>query len=230
MHLPSRENDPRVPADLGVSLVLIPHNNQDRLRQRLERDLLPTIAAHPDWKFQLVTVDNSDVDNRPAYNVEGFNILHTSFWPGSNIMYGPAMNLAIGACAYPYVVYLCSNHGHMYDPTWIDDLIEPLIREPSVAMTGSAYPSCRPEEMGFPSGLPSFHIQGGLFAARTEVMRAYPYTSDERWVHWGSDIYQSFCLLAAGFELRDVLSIKSVWRQCVEMPERWKYVHDYSEG
>ena len=83
--------------------------------------------------------------------------------------------------------------------------------------------------MGFPSHLPSFHIQGGLFAARTAVMRDYPYTDDARWVHWGSDIYQSYQLLNAGFELKNVPSVNSVWRQHVEVPERWKYVHDYSE-
>jgi len=223
MLLQSKENE------RAVTLILIPHNNQDRLNRRLQRDLLPTIAAHPHWRFQLVTVDNSDADRRPSYSLEGYDVQHNSYWPGSNIMYGPAMNIAIRASECPYIVYVCSNHGRMYDPTWIDDLITPMEEDQSVAMTGSSYPSCRPEDMGFPRHLPSFHIQGGLFAARTEIMLAHPYTQDERWVHWGSDIHQSYCLLYAGFQLRDVHSVKSVWRQCVEMPERWKYVHDYSE-
>jgi len=223
MPLPLNEDE------IGVSIIIVPHNNQDRLNKRLSRDILPTIAAHPHWKFQLIAVDNSDADKRPVYQLDEYAIEHLSFWPGSNIMYGPAMNMAVQASRYPIVVYICSNHGRMYDPTWIDDLVSPLLQDPNCAMTGSVYPSCHPLQMGFPSHLPSFHIQGGLFAARTAVMRDYPYTDDARWVHWGSDIYQSYQLLNAGFELKNVPSVNSVWRQHVEVPERWKYVHDYSE-
>ena len=215
--------------DTGVSIILIPHNNQERLTTRLTRDILPTIAAHLHWKFQLIVVDNSDPDKRPAYDLGGFDILHSRLDPGSNIMYGPAMNLAVRACKYPFIVYVCSNHGHMYDPSWIDDLLTPLVSNPKAAMSGTAYPSCPPGDMGFPHHLPPYHIQGGVFAARTAAMLDHPYTADERWIHWGSDVYQSFDLLRAGFELIDVPTIRSVWRQCVESPERWKFVHDYSE-
>lgn len=223
MPLPLNENE------TGVSLILVPHNNHDRLNTRLQRDVLPTIAAHPRWQFQLVVVDNSDADKRPAYSLDGYAVEHTSIWPGSNIMYGPAMNLAIEACIHPYIVYVCSNHGHMYDPTWIDDLIHPLMQNDRIAMTGSLYPSGSPLNMGFPGHLPQVHIQGGVFAAKTAVMRTHPYTSDPRWVHWGSDVYQGFQLTNAGFALHPVASVNSVWRQCVASPEQWKYVHDYSE-
>ncbi len=223
MPLPLNEDEP------GVSIIIVPHNNQDKLNKRLTRDILPTIAAHPRWKFQLITVDNSDADKRPDYQLGEYAIEHLNLWPGANIMYGPAMNLAIRASQYPIIVYICSNHGRMYDPTWIDDLAAPLLQDPGCAMTGSVYPSCHPSDMGFPAHLPQFHIQGGLFAARTAVMRDYPYTEDERWVHWGSDIYQSYQLLNAGFGLKNVPSVNSVWRQNIELPERWKYVHDYSE-
>lgn len=215
---------------LSVSIVIIPHNNQERFKTLLARDLLPTLTAHPAWKFQVIVIDNSDDDKRiPCDILDSSQLCYVCKRPGANIMYGPAMNLAVQTCEYPYLVYLCSNHGHMYDPTWIDDLVIPLTRNDRIAMTGSQYPSGDPAELGFPQDLPQCHIQGGIFGARTEALLKYPYTMDERYIHWGSDVYQGFQLLNAGFILYDVPSINSVWRQKVDTPEKWKYVHDYSE-
>jgi hypothetical protein len=217
-------------AEIGATIVLIPHNNPQAFKTRLERDIIPTIVAHPAWKFQIIIVDNSDKDKKASYDIlSDYQLEYICMCPGTNIMYGPGMNLAIGLSKYPYLVYACSNHGRMYDPTWIDDLIEPLIAHPKVAMTGSFYASCNPADLGFPVHLPHIHIQGGLFAARAEALRAYPYTNDPRWIHWGSDIYQSYTLLNAGFLLHDVITVKSVWRQRVSSPQSWKYVHDYCE-
>lgn len=216
--------------EIGISIILIPYNNQYRFQTRLDRDIIPTIKAHPTWDFEIIVVDNSDKEDKTIINTfKQQNIYSEYLWQGTNIMYGPAMNLALSVNRYPYIVYLCTNHGRMYNPTWIDDLITPILENPNVAMTGSFYNSCNPEVMGFPSQLPSIHIQGGIFGARAEIMKKYPYTNDQRWIHWGSDIYQSYQLLNAGFLLHEVTTIKSVWRENVISPENWKYVHDYSE-
>lgn len=216
--------------EIGVSIVLIPHNNPERFRTLLERDLIPTLTAHPSWQFQVIIIDNSDEDKRASCGIlDSFRLSYVCKWPGTNIMYGPAMNLAVQTCVYPYLVYMCSNHGQMYDPTWIDDLVMPLTGNERIAMTGSQYPSGDPSKLGFPDDLPQCHIQGGIFAARTEALLKYPYTMDERYIHWGSDVYQGFQLLNAGFILYDVPTIHSVWRQQVHAPEKWKYVHDHSE-
>jgi hypothetical protein len=216
--------------EVGVTIVLIAFNNQDSFKVRLEREVLPTITAHPFWKFQVVIIDNSDEDQRVPYDIlHAYHLPHFYKWTGANIMYGPAMNLALQATIYPYLVYVCSNHGRMYDPTWIDDLIDPIIHDPKVAMTGCYCGSFNPEYIGFPAHLPHVHIQGGVFGARTEALLAHPYTDDPQWAHLYSDIFESYQLLNAGFQLYHVATICSVWRQCIESPERWKYVHDNSE-
>jgi hypothetical protein len=215
---------------LEVSIILIPHNNPERFQTRLERDLLPTIEAHPTWKFQIVIADNSEASHRPSYDLLRESALeYQVIWTGSNMMYGPAMNLAVALCDHPYIIYACTNHGRMFDTSWIDDLIEPLIEDSNVAMTGSVCPSGHPTVFGFPAHLPSIHIQGGLFGSKTKVLSAYPYTHDSRWIHGGSDVYQSFQFLNAGMQLRDIPTIKSVWCGKLDSPEQWKYVHDYSE-
>ena len=213
-----------------VSIVIIPHNDSKRFTTRMTRDILPSINAHPNWKFQVIVIDNSDEGKKQLFDFPQLNNVEYHYeWTGTNLMYGPAMNLAASVSCYPYLIYVCSNHGHMYDPTWIDDLLAPIIKNPKVAMTGSYYPSCSPQNMGFPSNLPAFHIQGGVFGARTEALKSHPYTSIDKWKHWGSDLYQSFQLMQAGFLLEDVASVKSVWREALISPEQWKFVHDYSE-
>lgn len=216
---------------IGVSIILIPYNNSNRFQTRLEREILPTIQAHPDWNFQFIIVDNSDDDKRPSYQFfDEHTLNHAILWPGRNLLYGPAMNLALQACEYPYFVYLCSNHGRMYNPTWIDDLINPMLQDEKVAMTGSHYASgWGGDRFGFSSQLPKIHIQGGVFGARTAIMKSYPYSMDPDWAHGASDIYQSYQLLHAGFILKDVPTVKSVWQQNLNSPQQWKYVHDYVE-
>lgn len=224
MHLNDKNNN------IAVSLVLIPHNDRDRFKLRLERDLLPTILAHAHWDFQIVIIDNGETYQKSICQIlDEHGLDHTYIWPGENILYGPAMNLAVCASDHPYVVYACANHGRMYDPTWIDDLVEPLAENANIAMAGSLSPGAEPTQLGFPAHLPKVHIQGGLFGARLETLRKYPYTLDQRWAHGGSDHYQSFQLMQAGFTLQDVSTVKSVWWPQVVAPGKWKYIHDYSE-
>jgi uncharacterized protein YbdZ (MbtH family) len=53
-------------------------------------------------------------------------------------------------------------------------------------------------------------------------------------IDWAVDIREGVNVDIAGdaadcYELHNVASVNSVWRQCIEEPEKWKYVHDYSE-
>src|SRR4051812_38586192 len=122
--------------EISVTIVLIPYNNEDKFKIRLERDIMPTISAHPSWKFQIVIIDNSDERNRMSCDIlNAYDLDYIYKCPGYNLMYGPSMNLAVKESKCPYLVYVCSNHGHMYEPTWIDDLINPMIKNPRIAMT-----------------------------------------------------------------------------------------------
>ena len=100
----------------------------------------------------------------------------------------------------------------MIDPGWIEDLVKPFWEDNSVAMAGHPYPSNHPTELGFRDTGQHFHIQGGLLALRTDVIKRYPY-DEGQFAHWGSDIWQSYRLMEAGFLLQQVPSIISVWRE-----------------
>jgi hypothetical protein len=225
---PSSESSCRQ-AEKACSLVLIAHNDLDRCQRRLTRDLVPSLRHYPDWNFELLVIDNSE--RRLDALADAVAVLPWKsqyLWHcGANLLYGPSMNLAANLAEHPFLLYACMNHGRMIDPTWIEDLIRPMWHDERVAMCGHRYPSPPPETLGFPDTCEHFHIQGGLLSARAEVIRNYPYDEGPH-AHWGSDIWQSYRLMAAGFDLVQVPTVISVWRERAG-PGMWKYIHDHAE-
>lgn len=213
---------------VDVSFILIVYNNKDKFFTRIVRDILPTVFAYPDWNFQFVVIDNSLKEND---GIEEFLLQkHVNYiykWNDRNIKYGPSVNLALEFCKYDYVVYICTNHGRMYNTGWLMDLISPLATNLKIGMTGTLHTGGNSRAFGF-SRVSGNHIQGGIFGSRREILLKHPY-NNKKYIHSGSDLYESFQLANAGFILKNVPTIVAVWNKTVYRPHRWKYVHDYSE-
>ncbi|MFP2905014.1 glycosyltransferase family 2 protein [Pyxidicoccus sp. 3LFB2] len=214
----------------GVTVVMVAYDNEERALTRLMRDLMPSLLLYRGaLDAELRVVDNSArPQQRLAEAVRDNGVVPGRYlWnEGRNLFYGPALNLAVQASTHPFLLYVCANHGRMLDPTWLWDLLAPLVNDTTgkVALTGSHYDSGPPSKLGFPNSLPAIHIQGGLFAARTAVLAKHPYPDGE-YAHWSSDIYQSFQLMQQGYQLVDVPTVKSVWRSRVTRGH-YKFIHD----
>lgn len=210
-----------------VAGVMIAHDNEYKALIRLERDLLPALRL---FDAELIVIDNSAAPCRLLEKAVRSSRLHGQYhWQhGENLCYGPAMNLAVKLADSPYLAYVCTNHGRSHDRSWLVDLLKPLDADEHVAMTGTLAPAGPPEQLGFDPSLPDVHVQGGVFAARTELLRAHPYPDGE-FQHYGSDLYVCFALAAAGHKLVDVPSVRSVWRASAG-PGRFKYVHEDADG
>jgi hypothetical protein len=208
----------------GVTAVVIPYQDVRGALGRINR--LVEALRHCKLKAEIIAIDNSP---RRSWQLAAAVEDNGSFpgryrWQGGrNLCYGPAMNQAVMLAQYPHLLYVCANHGRCIDPSWPLDLLVPLDRD-MVAMTGSLQDSGPPENLGFPPELPPLHIQGGVFAARTELLRRHPYPTG-KYAHYGSDIYLSLRLVQAGWQLVDVPTIQSVWRRTAGDGD-WKYVHD----
>ncbi len=213
----------------AVSALMVVHNDEEGSLTRFLRDLLPALwLLRPVLDAELIVVDNSVARLDRLANA----VLHNGAFAarycwqgGQNLMYGPSLNLAAGLARHPYLLYACANHGRSFDPTWPWDLLQPLVDDGAgkVAMAGSLQASSAPADLGFPACLPAVHVQGGVFAARRALLRSHPYP-DGPYAHWGSDVYQSFQLMQAGYRLADVPTVKSVWR-AAPGEGAWKYVH-----
>jgi hypothetical protein len=209
----------------GVTAVMIAYHNEQESLVRLQRDLLPALRDRVE--YELVVIDNSAEFSPELADAVSCGKGRYCWQQGENLMYGASLNLAVSLATHPYLLYVCSNHGQSYDDTWALDLLRPLVTDAlgDVAMTGTLQHSGSPTGTGFPEGLPPYHIQGGLFAARTSALAAHPYPNGE-YAHWGSDIYQCFQLVASGLRLVEVPTVRSVWRESDLGEGAWKYVHN----
>jgi hypothetical protein len=214
----------------GVTVGLIPFHHPDKTRTRLTRDVLPTFAAYPDWQFEVLVADNSPRYDRGLADLLADRCPHPHGYKwnnGLNLQYARAMNLLAAAARHPVFVYVCAAHGRMLDPGWLADLVAPLA-DPRVAMAGTVLPVVPDERQGFlGGGVEPVHVQGGVFAARTDLLRRFPY--DPRFPHLFSDVWVSWKLQREGYQLADVPAVRSVWTGVAE-PGGFKYVHDYAEG
>ena len=210
---------------IPVTAVMIVYNNEDAALHRLTRDLLPALHS-ADYDWQLIVIDNSTTRSHQLAAQVAHYDGHYEWLRGHNLLYGPSLNLAVSLARHPSLLYVCSEHGRSHDGTWVYDLLRPMICDSTglVAMTGCLQDAGPPEDHGFPEDLPHIHIQGGVFAARTDLLRSYPYPTDQH-KHWGADIIECFTLLDAGYRLVDVPTIRSVWRVPAGDGD-WKYIHD----
>jgi hypothetical protein len=89
-----------------------------------------------------------------------------------------------------------------------------------VAMPGSLYPIGNPTEWASPHTYLMFIFRVVFLEQERKHLLPIP-IPDERWIHWGSDIFQCYQLLSSGFVLYNVDTVNSVWRKGVSSPERW---------
>src|SRR3954469_5610567 len=93
----------------AATIVFIPHNDLERAQTRLQRDLAPSLRHYPDWSFELIVIDNSERRLDPLAE----EVAHLP-WPshylwhdGTNLFYGPALNVAASLARFPVMLYLC---------------------------------------------------------------------------------------------------------------------------
>ncbi len=221
-----------------LHVVLVPYNNPHKTEMRWRRDVLAALK-HAGAPYAVTAVDNSRERNENLADLFGDGYL---WQEGRNLQYGPSINLAVQRVVAPYVLYVCSQHGRSVDPSWLADLLEPLQADPSVGMTGHLMGSNSPEGVAHATGCSwvaekyrfddgvKQHVQGGVFACRTEVLLRFPYPPEIAQLY--TDHVMTWAALKAGYKCVDVPSIISVWRRALWEHEKTgkKYYHDESEG
>lgn len=209
---------------MQVTVGICPYNNVASFAERMTRLILPTLRHYPQWETEIICVDNSTThDCTMVKPLAESGVPFTYVWNGGrNEAYGGAINRMMTLARYPHFVYVCSGHGKLHDPTWLEDIIAPL-SEPRCGQSGTIAPS-NYEDIGRHGW--GWHVQGGLFAARTEVLRKFPYSA--KYPHLHSDVWLSRELEDNGYRLVGVPSVASVWGRVVYEPHPFKVVHDHS--
>lgn len=211
---------------MDVTLVTVLYEpDWERTGRIVEQNLTALEAC--DLDGELIVVDNSLEPTIPALDFCRNDHRRRYVWnQGYNVYLAGALTQAVRTALSDTLVYCCASHGIVNDPTWIKDLIEPLA-DPAVGLAGHVHPcefnrvAAVPEEMIEPQ----IHVQGGVWAARRDVLREIGFS--HRFPFEFCDVDLSRRLLAAGYRLASVPTVVSVAGGKIPDPERYKYVHDY---
>jgi hypothetical protein len=167
-----------------ISLVTITHEPTPAALRNIKVVFAAARETHPD--VETLVVDTSE----------------------HNIGYGGALNKAAAQCRGDVFVYFSSNRAKMYDREWLARIVAPL-SDPNCGMAGSVRPCQFDRIARRPCDIwePQIHVQGGVFAARTAVLRENPWSPYFPQVF--SDVYQAWNLIKSGFYLADVAEVQS---------------------
>ena len=162
-----------------VSITLVPFENNPQFARVLEHIMSRT--AYDFSKIEILVVDNNtdlDTQREVAQIVQSYEgrctvkLLHNH-----NVgQLAQATNRAIEVADSKWFVYLCATDTYVYDESWLSYAVENLSdddRKAGFRMGGTITP--------WPNYLTPehhYHIQGSVFIAFTEYMKAYPYTLD----------------------------------------------------
>jgi hypothetical protein len=208
------------PETLRVTFGLV--NYRSPVIERIEREILPTIAHYPKGQFEIICIDNSP-ERSPDVEalLERIDVPTRYVWnEGRNVKVAAAKNQIYQLASHPTVVYLCANHGRMYDPTWLEDIVRPLKRR-EVAQAGHVKLCKNPPPQTAPGDI--LFVQGGILAVKVEAMRRNPMPDDHP--HAYSDVAISWHLQQSGYQIADVPTILSYWRMPTPAKHHCKYVH-----
>lgn len=229
-----------------IHAVLVAYKNHGHTRTRWVRDVRPglTLAGgHFGLPTCVTCIDNSPDPSDDLRELFGDGYVWNH---GHNFQYGPAINQAVRRVPSAFTLYNCTVHGRAIDHGWATDLIAPLVADPVVGMTGYLVGSNSPEGVAHATGqewvkekyrfvddagngyVPQ-HVQGGVFAARTELLLRYPYYDTV--AHLYSDHTITWDALKAGYRVVDVPSVRSVWRDVWprHKMDGVRYLHDSSD-
>lgn len=186
---------------METCLVTILYNPNSRTLENVV-DIFSSTAAHC-----YLIIDHSSASNEQFFKQRTTNTEY--IWRGgANEGYGGGLSLAANHTDCDVIVYVSSARSTVNDPTWIDDIVAPLQSE-QCGISGSVKPCQYDRIARFEADIfePQIHVQGGVFAIRTEVLKRH---SMLRFPQVFSDVYLSWSVIKSGYSLANVPSIQSV--------------------
>jgi len=194
---------------MKATVCLVPYKNHNNFRK-----VLAEVKRVTD---KIIVIDNNR-ESVLKYECEDVVYRHN----GNKGMLAGATNLAVSLCETEYFVYLCTNHIHIYDDTWLEDLIEQMDSMPDVVMGGDLLPVGK-----------AMHIQGGIYIAKTSFLTQYPYNV-KKFPFSFMDVEISALITRKGFKMRGLKGVKSVmskWgkfdKEKNDRTKRYKIVHGH---
>ena len=141
-----------------------------------------------------------------------------------NTYYGGGINLLDSKVDTEFMIYASARRGRIHRKEFIDSLLAPL-RIGQNGMSGCVQPCNIGIVTGDTSGLESIHIQGGIWAARTNVIRAVPFGNEFPQVY--SDVHHGVKLRRSAYNLASADRIGSIAGGVIFDALKYHAISDY---
>ena len=174
---------------MKATVVIVPYQNDIKFLNILDRIL------EAEGEFNVLVVDNNP-KNKLSDIIRDYPVKYM-FNKNKGMLAG-AMNLAIGMIDTEYLIYICSNHTHITDNSWLIDMVDAMDKQ-KADMGGTISPVTRGHN----------HVQGGVFIARTDKLRETPY-NEKKFPFQFMDVYISDKFAEKGYKMIDIHIVHSV--------------------
>lgn len=208
-----------------ITYLLVAGDRDRNLRYHAE---VLAAAAHAGLRVETLVVE-TNARAHPDVRQVADRLLDVTRYP----WIGPAHSAAYQNASAPLYLYTCNHHMTFRRPAWLAELVKPLLDG-----TAAASGDIRPQGFG-PGALPGyerfddsdgslrFHLQGGVWAGRIEVLKHVPH--DPRYPHGYEDVIRSWCIRERGERL---VHVPTVWSTGVrghvcDNDAAYSVIHDY---
>lgn len=160
-------------------------------------------TSHLGPTTQTIVIDNSP---QPTEGI----VADVCHWNGGeNNFWGGAINQAVQLATGAYFIHFSARRTRVRNQRWMRTILAPL-SDPSCGMAGPVQACYYGQQIGETNprpGQPEMHVQQSIFAARTEVLRRFPW--GDKFPHVYSDVWQSWSLINGGMHLVNVPDVGS---------------------
>jgi glycosyltransferase involved in cell wall biosynthesis len=212
-----------------IDIVLVTYNTAEFENTADTQDIFRRLVEHTTTAFTMTIVDNgsesSFVQWLEAFAAEHMNVRLLSL--ERNVMWAPALNLALKHCQSEFIFYVCSKEGFVAKPGWDQECLRYVREHPEVGMAGHLISSPSFSNGEAYQRQPWFsafrnkefvrsnadrelhHVQGGLFVLRRPAYEACGAFNPDV-PQGGADIEYSSYLESCGWSLGSIPNLYSL--------------------
>lgn len=170
-----------------VTICIVEYNNKEQVDRILNEIFTRTLGLED---YELILVDNNPIPVRSRKDKR----IKTIFNKNINQLSG-AVNKAIDIAKGEFFLYVCGNHVHINSNDWLNYMLNG-IKDGQIAGSVTPYDG-------------TVHVQGGLFIARTQLMKDFKY-DEIKFPFSFMDVDQCKRMLSAGINFIELPKMKSV--------------------
>ena len=141
-----------------------------------------------------------------------------------NTFYGGGINLLVEHVQTEAMIYMSSTRSRIHNGAFVEKLLRPLY-DPHNGVSGCIQPCDLRIVSADAEDVEQIHVQGGIWASRTDVLKAVPFGNEFPQVY--SDVHHGLKIRRCGYHLASAEGIGAIASGALMDPLRYDAISDY---